>query len=237
LALALSARERYVPRVGPLSAGRVFALGALMALALSTQASAATLYDQFNNAAPSDATDSYYYPPPGENVQLADDFTIPTGQTWQLTSAQAPGPVGTYPFRLTVFADAGGSPGGQRFQVQATNSGDTFPISGVSQLQAGHYWISIQLMNLAIWQWKDRTVQSGSPAMLQNPDAMEFATCTTWKPRTQCPPADSSNPDQVFALSGDVVPPVSSPKKKCKRHKKHKRAAGAAKKKCKKKKK
>ena len=48
--------------------------------------------------------------------------------------------------------------------------------------------------------------------------------------------ADSSNPDQVFALSGDALP-VSPPKKKCKKHKKHKRSAESAKKKCKKKKK
>ena len=214
---------------------RVLGLIVALALVLPASASAATLYDQLDNAAPTDATDSYFYPPPGENVQVADDFTVPVGQAWQLTSAQAPGPVGTLPYRLTLFADSGDSPGGQLFQVQATNSGNTFPINGAPQLQAGHYWISIQLMNLAVWLWKDRTVQSGSPAMVQNPDGMEFPTCTTWKPRTQCPPADSSNPDQVFALNGDAVP-VSPPKKKCKKHKKHKRVAESAKKKCKKKK-
>ena len=215
---------------------RILGLIVAAVLVLPASASAATLYDQLDNPAPSDATDSYFYPPPGENVQLADDFTVPAGQAWQLTGARAPGPVGTLPFRLTLFADSGGGPGGQVFQVQATNSGDTFPISGAPQLKAGRYWISIQLMNLAVWQWRDRTVQSGSSAMLQNPDGMEFPTCTSWKPRTQCPPADSSNPDQVFALSGDAVP-VTSPKKKCKKHKKHKRMAESAKKKCKKKRK
>jgi hypothetical protein len=222
--------------VGILSAGRVFALTVALALVVPASASAATLYDQLDNAATS-ATDSYFYPSPMENVQAADDFTVPAGQVWQLTGAQTPGPSGTYQFRLTLFADAGGSPGSQLFQTQASNSGDTLPISGTPQLQAGHYWISIQLMNLAVWQWRNRSVQSGSPAMLQNPDASDYPTCTTWKPRTQCPPASSTNPDQVFALSGDAVPNIP-PKKKCKKHKKkHKRFAESAKKKCKKKKK
>jgi hypothetical protein len=224
--------------VGFLSAGRVFALTVALALAVPASASAATLYDQLDNAATSGgiATDSYFYPM-GENVQTADDFTVPAGQAWQLTSAQTPGPAGTYQFRLTLFADASGSPGSQLFQTQAANSGNTFPISGAPQLQAGHYWISIQLMNLAVWQWKNRSVQSGSPAMLQNPDGTDYPGCTTWRPRTQCPPAPSTNPDQLFSLSGDAVP-VSAPttKKKCKKHKKHKRSAQSAKKKCKKKK-
>jgi hypothetical protein len=220
----------------------VLALAAVVALALPVSASAATLYDQLDNEATGSGsgTQSYFYPM-GENVQVADDFTVPPGQAWQLSGAQAPGPFGTNDFRLTLFADAGGQPGTQIFQLQATDSNSTgtytFPLSGAPQLQAGHYWISIQLMNLEIWSWANRTVLSGSPAMLQNPDGAEFPACTTWKPRTQCLTSSSSFPDQVFALSGDAVP-VSAPKKKCKKHKKkHKRFAESAKKKCKHKKK
>jgi hypothetical protein len=231
--------------VGFLSAGRVFALTVALALAVPASASAATLYDQLDNVATGtgSASDSYFYPM-GENVQVADDFTVPAGQAWQVTGALAKGPIGNYDFIITLFADAGGAPGSQVFQTQSTTPGSTgttytFPVSGVPQLQAGHYWISIQLMNLAVWQWPNRTVQSGSPAMLQNPDGAEFATCTTWKPRTQCQLNSSAFPDQAFALSGDAVP-VSAPtatKKKCKKHKKkHKRFAESAKKKCKKKK-
>jgi hypothetical protein len=222
--------------VGLASAGKIVALTVAVGLAVPAGASAATLYDQLDNAGGT-ATSSYYYPSPLEDVQTADDFTVPSGQLWQLTSAQAPGPVGTYDFRLTLFADAGGSPGGQLFQTQGMNAGNSFPLGGAPQLQAGHYWISIQLMNLAVWQWRDRTVQSGSPAMLQNPDGGDVPSCITWKPRTQCPPEPSTEPDQLFSLSGDAVPAPPA-KKKCKKHKKkHKRSAESAKKKkCKKKK-
>jgi hypothetical protein len=232
--------------VGIVSAGKTVLFSVALALTVPATASAATLYDQLDNTGtgPGSASDSYFYPM-GENVELADDFTVPAGQAWQLTSAQAKGPASAYDFRITLLADAYGQPGGQLFQGQASTPGATggtytFPISGAPQLQAGHYWISLQLMNLVAWQWPNRTVQSGSPAMVQNPDGMEFAACTTWKPRTQCDTTTTAFPDQAFALSGDAVPvtPPTPLKKKCKKHrKKHKRVAESAKKKCKKKKK
>ena len=61
------------------------------ALVLPASASATTLYDQLSNAAPSDATDSYFYPPPGENVQVADDFTVPRRRTWTITHVDVTG--------------------------------------------------------------------------------------------------------------------------------------------------
>jgi hypothetical protein len=228
--------------VGFASAGKTVALTVALALAVPASASAATLYDQLDHPATGfgSATDSYFYPM-ADNVQVADDFTVPSGQAWQVTGAQTNGPVGTYDFRLTLYTDAAGMPGSQIFQVQATTPGSsgatyTFSLGGAPQLQAGHYWISIQLMNLAVWQWTNRTVQSGSPAMLQNPDGADYPACTTWTPRTQCVPSTAAFPDQVFSLSGNAVP-VSTPKKKCK-HKKHKRSAESSKKhkKCKKKK-
>jgi hypothetical protein len=222
------------------TAGRVFGLSAALALSVPAGASAATLYDQLDHAASgsNSTTDSYFYPM-GENVQAADDFTVPSGQAWQLTGAHEPNPnnYNAYDFSVTIFADAGGRPGNPLSQATAPATGGssfTFPISGAPSLQAGHYWISIQLMNLVAWAWQNRTVQSGSPAMIQNPDGMEFPACATWAPRTQCAPATSAAPDQAFSLDGNAVP-AGPPKKKCKR-KKHKRSAELAKKKCKKKK-
>lgn len=227
--------------MGFVSVRRLFALSAVLALVAPAGASAATLYDQLDHAASGsgDTTDSYFYPM-GENVQAADDFTVPSGQAWQLTGAHEPNPHGynAYEFSVTIFPDAGGRPGSPLFQATAPGTGGsifTFPISGAPSLQPGHYWISIQLMNLVAWAWQNRTVQSGSPAMLQNPDGMEFTSCTTWSPRAQCDPSTSSSPDQAFSLDGNATS-TSPPKKKCKR-KKHKRSAEVAKKKCKKKKK
>ena len=230
--------------MGSLSPRGVLALAVALALVIPASASAATLYDQLDHAASAsgtgDTTDSYVYPM-GENVQAADDFTVPPGQAWQLTAAHEPNPHSyqPYDYTVTIFADAGGRPGNPLVQTSAPGTGGstfTFPISGAPSLQPGHYWISIQLMNLVAWAWQNRTAQSGSPAMLQNPDGGEFPTCTTWTPRTQCDTGTSASPDQAFSLDGNAVP-VGTAKKKCKKHHKHKRSAESAKKKCKRKKK
>jgi hypothetical protein len=220
----------------------LFALTAALALAIPAGASAATLHDQFDNQAsgPGSTTDSYFYEM-GEVEQAADDFTVPTGQAWQIAHVQVPGPdyTGSFSFRSTIYADAGSRPGMQLFQglvtIPAGGTTYTLPTSGAPPLQAGHYWISVQVMNLLSWGWTNRTVQGGSPAMWQNPGG---PSCATWGVRTQCEASTSAFPDQAFRLNGDAVP-VTGPKKKCKKHKKHKkhkRSAQSAKK-CKKKKK
>jgi hypothetical protein len=207
-------------------------------------AQAATLHDQFDNQATGtgSSTPSYFYENGTGDEQAADDFTVPPGQAWQVTNVQVPGPdySGTFTFRSTIYADTGAMPGSPVFQGQATipagGTTYTLPLSGAPQLRAGHYWISVQAMNLINWNWVNRTVQSGSPAMWQNPDGTDNPSCVTWGLRTQCEAGTSAFPDQAFALIGDSVP-VSAPKK-CKKHKKHKRSAESAKKKkCKKKKK
>ena len=233
--------------MGLFRAGRLFALTVALVIAVPASASGATLYDQFDNQAdgPGSNTPSYFYENGTGDEQAADDFTVPAGQAWTVNAAQAPGidVLNTYQFRTTIFADAGNRPGAPLFQAQSAIPGAgttyTFPLSGVPQLHPGHYWISIQLMNLIAWNWKNRTVQSGSPAMWQNPDGSDgIPECVTWNLRSVCEPETAAFPDQAFRLLGDAVP-FSAPKKKCrKHHKKHKRSADQAKKKkCKKKKK
>jgi hypothetical protein len=230
--------------MGLLTAGRVFALTFALVLAVSGSASAATLYDQFENQAsgPGSGAGSYFYEMGGAE-QAADDFTVPSGQAWQVTDVQVPGPdyTGTFTFRSTIYADAGSRPGNQVFQGQTTipagGTTYTLPISGAPQLPAGHYWISVQVMNLLSWVWTNRTVQAGSPAMWQNPDGTDNPSCVTWGLRTQCETDTSAFPDQAFRLLGNSVPSAPA-RKKCKKHKKHKRSAKSAKKKkCKKRKK
>lgn len=216
---------------------------------MAGSASAATLYDQLGNQADGagSSTPSYFYENGTGDEQAADDFTVPAGQTWQVTGAQAPGVdnLGDYEFRVTIFGDAGNGPGGQVFRGEATVPAVaptyTFPLSGVPALQPGHYWVSIQLMNLVAWSWANRTVQSGSPAMWQNPDGSDGEPeCVTWNLRTTCESETAAFPDQAFSILGDSAPiPAAATivkKKKCKKSKrKHKRSAGSAKgKKCKK---
>jgi hypothetical protein len=212
-------------------------------LAVPATASADMLYDQLDNQA-ANTTPSYFYEDGSGDEQAADDFTVPAGQAWTLTGTQAPGPTtpGTLDFRVTLFTDAAGKPGSQVGLTQSTlpASGPlyTFPLS--AQLQPGHYWISIQVMNLATWGWTNRSLQGGSPAMWQNPDGSEEPECVTWTLRTTCEPDTAAFPDQAFSVLGTSAPlpttPPATEKKKCKKHKKkHKRSADSAKKKkCKK---
>jgi hypothetical protein len=230
----------------------MLALIAAALLALPAGASAATLYDQLDNQAtgPGSTTPSYFYENGTGDEQAADDFTVPAGQAWQLTDVQVPTPAipSAFDYRVTVYGDAENRPGGQVFQRQATVPlvGPTLTIAlgGTPQLQPGHYWISVQLMNLAVWAWQNRTVLSGSPAMWQNPDGSDGKPeCVSWNLRTTCESETAAFPDQAFRLLGSSVPvstppPATPTKKKCKKHrKKHKRSAESAKKKCKKKKK
>ena len=234
----------------------VVAVTVAAALAVPAIAPAATLYDQLDDQATGtgSGTPSYFYEDGTGDEQAADDFTVPAGQMWTITGAQAPGigvPLsGDFGFRVTLFTDAAGKPGTQITQTQSTTPRAdelyTLHVDGAPQLQPGHYWVSIQLMNLATWMWTNRTVQSGSPAMWQNPDGSDGKPeCVTWNLRTTCESETSAFPDQAFSVLGDsaplpVTPPTHNPKpKKCKKHKKkHKRSAESAKKKqCKKKKK
>jgi hypothetical protein len=231
--------------VGLAGLGRLAGLTVAALLAVPAGASAATLYDQLDNPATSGdmlSTPSYFYEN-GDSDQAADDFTVPAGQVWTVTAAQAPGPpIGTFDFRVTLFADAGGKPGSQITQSEATLSASgaliTFPVNAAPQLQPGHYWVSLQIMNLVSWAWGNRTVLSGSPAMWQSSTGDNG--CLTWTVRTTCFPDTAGAPDQVFALQGTAAPaptPIKK-KKKCRKHKKHKRSAESAKKKkCTKKKK
>ncbi len=226
--------------------GRLAGLTVAAVLAVPAAAGAATLYDQLDNPATSGdmvSTPSYFYES-GDNDQAADDFTVPAGQAWLVTGAQAPGPdIGTYDFRITLFTDAGGKPGSQIAQGGATLSAApgaliTFPLNAAPLLQPGHYWVSLQIMNLVSWAWRNRTVLSGSPAMWQSSTGDNG--CSTWTVRTTCFPDTGGAPDQVFSLQGTATAlPTPHKKKKCKKQKKkHKRSAESAKKKkCKKSKK
>ena len=225
---------------------RILGLMVAAALILPASASAATLYDQLDNPSsaspPDESTEGTYYGTANDS-QAADDFTVPAGQTWQVTGIEtlANTANATYNWRIFIYADAGDRPGAQVFFGQAPSTGAgydyTFNLSGVPTLQSGHYWVSVVLMNLYSWQWKNRTVQSGSPALWQNPGGGDNPSCTTWTLRTTCFPGTAGAPDQVFRVLGDAAPVSATPAKKCKKKKKKKSGAELAKKKCKKKKK
>jgi hypothetical protein len=225
---------------------------------------AAVLYDQTSSPAPSgDAAQSQRDDAFPLNVQVADDFTVPAGQPWQIQSVDvighyfAGGPLSTV--NVFLYSNAGTLPGAQLFAQGNIPSGPgtgglsaqfTAPLTGAPQLGPGTYWVSVQA-NLGpfpanVWGWDARTVAAGSDAaFLNNGGGPVGCDPGVWETRhaPSCGAGAPASPDQLFRINGTVVaptpaatPPASTPhRKRCKKHKKHHSAAAA--KKCKRKRK
>ena len=172
------------------------------------------LYDQYNNAATTATLCATFTDAPTFGADLADDFVVPGGQTWNVQSIDADGLYfnGVGPatdWNVFIYADNAGLPGAQVYSTlnqPVTVSGTTFTVtlSPAAVLTAGTYWIEIQAnMTFATegeWGWTDRTVQSNSPAVWQNPGG-GFAVCPTWTNKLTCIPT-AGGPDQVYRING-----------------------------------
>lgn len=205
---------------------RSIGVGLVAALAMATLAgpasrAGATLYDQTNAG-----TGEYFFPsnsfPSGEGEEkLADDFTVPAGQSWKVKHVY--GVPGIYvegyepPGRVNIdiYADLGGLPGAALYSargIPATNPADySIAFGGAPQLAPGTYWIAVQEawdveQTLSLnwdWGWMARTVQSGNPAALLS------ARCPAWpnwQVRADCVRGPSPQPpDQIFGLDGTAT--------------------------------
>ena len=179
------------------------------------QAPQVVLYDQYNNGGPNATRSSTFSDLPDFGTDLADDFVVPAGQTWNVQSIDAdgsylygPGPANDW--NVFIYADSAGLPGPQVFR--ATNQpvvvvGTTFtvnlPVAAV--LSAGTYWIEIQA-NMTFdpqgeWDWTDRMIQSNSGAALRNPGGA-VGCGTDWIRKIFC--VESMDPDQVFRINGTI---------------------------------
>jgi len=184
------------------------------------------LYDQYDNASVIGTLSATFTDFPTFSSDLADDFVVPTGQTWNVQSIDAdgvylgPGPANS--FNVFFYADNGGLPGTQVYSAMNQSfsvAGSTFsiPLPSVAVLTQGTYWVEIQanmtFLPNGAWIWRDRTVQSNQGAAWQNPGG-GFGTCPTWTRKTTCIPI-TGGPDQVFRLNGTTggatPTPTSSP--------------------------
>ena len=179
------------------------------------QAPQVVLYDQYNNAGPNATRSTAFTDLPDFSTDLADDFVVPAGQTWNVQSIDAdgtyffgPGPATDW--NVFIYTDSGGLPGTQIFS--ATNQpvvvvGSTFtvnlPVAAV--LSAGTYWVEIQA-NMTFdpqgeWEWTDRMLQSNSGAAIRNPGGA-VGCGTDWIRKIFC--VSSMDPDQVYRLNGTM---------------------------------
>ena len=151
---------------------------------------------------------------PDFSADLADDFVVPGGETWNVQSIDAdgtyfngPGPATDW--NVFIYIDNAGLPGAQVYS--ATNQpvslvGTTFTVNltPAAVLGAGTYWIEIQA-NMTFgtqgeWGWTDRTVQSNNGAAFRNPGG-GFGCGTDWVRKPVCVPT-TSGPDQVYRING-----------------------------------
>ena len=141
------------------------------------------LYDQYDNAGGAASLSATFDDFPDFSADLADDFVVPAGETWNVQSIDADGVYfngagPAFDWNVFIYTDNGGLPGTQIYsalnQPVAVN-GTTFTVNltPAAVLSEGTYWIEIQAnMDFATqgeWGWSDRTVQSNSSCSLAKP--------------------------------------------------------------------
>src|SRR6266545_838742 len=174
------------------------------------------LYDQYNNASTVATLSATFTDFPTFSSDLADDFVVPGGQTWNVDSIDAdgvyfngPGPANSW--NVFIYTDSSTLPGTQVYSIlntTVTQVGTTFTVNLIpaAVLAAGTYWIEIQANMTFVpngeWGWTDRTVQANNGAAWQNPGG-GFGICPTWTRKLICVPT-TSGPDQVWRINGTI---------------------------------
>jgi hypothetical protein len=177
------------------------------------------LYDQYDNATGAAYTSQDFETAfDAYDNQAADDFVVPTGETWNIDQVDVQGQYSTggpaAAFHVFIYSDAGGLPGTNVYTAldQAYSDGGTgtdfvITLSSPATLTEGTYWVSVQSRQdfgtAGQWFWNDRSVQSGNPAAWQNPGGGFGTPCTTWGVRGTC---IGGAPDHVYRLSGTPGP-------------------------------
>jgi hypothetical protein len=150
------------------------------------------------------------------DAQAADDFVVPEGQTWTITSVHVTGAYfngfGPAPsINVSFYQNSNGLPGTQVSTETLSPGTPRGPSGGLRlhndvTLSSGTYWLSVQaVMDFASggeWGWETRTVQSNSAGAWQNPGNGFVTGCTTWQNMENCIGPLGEGPDFMFALIG-----------------------------------
>ncbi len=185
----------------------------------------AVLYDQMSGAGTNSLTSQNFEASndPYDN-QAADDFIVPSGFTWTITSMDILGAYwnGTGPVasaNVWFYANNGTLPGSVVAQALNVVPSDgaatgnlTITFGTPVVLTEGTYWVSLQgNMDFAAggqFGWTEHT-QVGSPSVWQNPGGGFATSCASWAPRVAtCGVGDAPYYDMAFRLNGEAVVPV-----------------------------
>ena len=153
--------------------------------------------------------------------ELADDFVVPAAG-WNIDNVSVvglyfngPGPAPSV--HVAFYNNSGGLPGAAipacDYPAIVPVGGPSFslPLAPTCALTAGTYWVSVRAnMNFTPggqWGWTDRTVTSNSPAAWRNPGGgFGLPACLGFAARGATCGIDAAAPDQLFSLSGVVMP-------------------------------
>jgi hypothetical protein len=182
-------------------------------------ASAAVLYDQTDSGTLAGIKSDVYTDAPTADTQAADDFTVPAGQSWQISQVAVNGGIDGTPstnVNLFIYNNASALPGAEVFRQTnvATTGSPNFVIPTNSPpLIPGTYWLSVQdaaaTMTGSVWAWMERTVQSGNHAAVRNPGGFfTGGACTDWQPTT-C--LGAIGHDLIFRIDGTTAPYAPPP--------------------------
>jgi hypothetical protein len=171
----------------------------------------------------------------------ADDFYVADASGWTIDQVTASGLIpwtnvlegsdgDAGPFKLTIYADAGGQPSATvacsydelpytRGAILATAwTAFGFSLPTPCRLAQGTYWLSIVASppapfdNWDQWQWRTMHVDPlthGYPPMLRNPDGGRYPNCPTWDTVETC--AGTSANALVFQILGSVNAETAPP--------------------------
>jgi hypothetical protein len=188
--------------------------GLAVALALPASAPGAVLHDQTNSVGFNVYTSEDFQPSQDQvDSKIADDFTVPAGQSWTLSQMDVIGvdDGGPPPFvNFFIYANAGTLPGSELFhQSHVPASGYpnySAPIAGAPSLGSGTYWISMQEdgggFMIPSWGWRGRLVQDGNQAVFTGNSAWGNG-CHTFTPLQTCF-SSSDGVDMLWKISGSA---------------------------------
>jgi hypothetical protein len=159
----------------------------------------------------------------GNDCRIADDFDVPTGDTWYIDSLKIygfynvnnPDSAG---MNITIYENNNGAIGSSVytnvFQVNLDQDGDG-AIKAVwntpLQLTAGSYWLAASarknyITDQGVWYWYLESSGYGEEAKWENPGGAWNAGCTSWTDITDNSCVNVQYPDVVFDVYGCCGP-------------------------------
>ncbi len=178
-----------------------------------------TLHDQ-STLCSAGASPSQFLPDFATGIDLADDFTVPSGEQWTLGAVSAPGVFSASADPLQsanvfVWSDSGGLPGavvsGCSFLAQAPVGGLSDPtiavnLPGTCVLDPGTYWIEVQAVmpfnspTNSQWFWTRNTGTFGAEFAFRDVSDLLVTGCTVWTAQGTC--LGATETELCFTISG-----------------------------------